>query len=114
MPACVRVCARVYVLACVHACMVVCMCVRACAHAANRTPAAADRRVCAGAGKKLPCFNVPQVPDVADAFIARLRPELREDEFVAFALDDLLQGSYASYRTVQYDMYQKLTNGVLY
>ncbi len=63
-----------------------------------------------GVGQRLPCFAVP---NATEALLARLRPDLPNKEFVDFAMD-LVEEAYSNHRTLQYDVYQKLTNGLLY
>jgi len=60
---------------------------------------------------KYPCFQ--QAPDVLEALKSRFKLELSTKEFVNHVME-LVDFSLASVRTYQYDVFQKLTNGVLY
>ena len=86
------------------------------------------RMLVPGVGQRLPCFQQPGV-NVVEAMVKRLHLELGNKQLVECVMD-LIEQSFQNYRTRQYvpsfvvgfpnstqfryDIYQKLTNGLLY
>ena len=65
----------------------------------------------------MPCFNPEEnggvdSQSIIDDFKEKFRMDLNEEQAKAFILS-LIQQSYSSWTTVQYDLFQKVTNGII-
>ena len=58
-------------------------------------------------GSDLDCFKDFKISD----FKKRMEPKLSEDKFRIFC-EGLIEKSYLNSRTVHYDTFQKITNGI--
>ena len=65
-----------------------------------------------GIGVPMPCFNGKNIKDVVNSFRDRFLLSYNDDEILNFVYN-LVDKALNSWRTTQYDIFQKLTNGIM-
>ena len=65
-----------------------------------------------GIGVPMPCFNGKNIKDVVNSFRDRFLLSYNDDEILNFVYN-LVDKALNSWRTTQYDIFQKLTNGII-
>ena len=61
----------------------------------------------------LPCFIGREYEEIISSFKKKFLLDVKDDDFIN-VVNDIINEAKDSYRTTQYDFYQKLTNGIFY
>lgn len=62
-------------------------------------------------GSKMPCFAKGEINQIISSFVERFNSNKNEMEYIKI-VDELIYNSLNSWRTVQYDNFQRLTNDI--
>ena len=60
----------------------------------------------------MPCFENNDINNVMNKFRERFHEKKSENDLIKL-IDDLIKSSYNNFWTNKYDLYQKLTNGII-